>query len=61
VVLHLIEHTGNQSMLTNIVSNIIRSLLMFIVKMQHNPDLSTICEALSMAQTETNATAEHIA
>jgi hypothetical protein len=48
-------------MLTDIVSNIIRSSLTFVLKMQHTPDLSAISDALHITQTEAKATAEHTA
>jgi predicted RNase H-like HicB family nuclease len=60
-VLHLIERTGSQSMPTDIVSDIIRGSLTFVLKMQHTPDLSALSDALRVAQTEAKATAEHTA
>jgi hypothetical protein len=46
---------------TDIVSDIIRGSLTFVLKMQHTPDLSSISDALRIAQTEAKATAEHTA
>jgi predicted RNase H-like HicB family nuclease len=46
---------------TDIVSDIIRGSLTFVLKMQHTPDLSAISDALRVAQTEAKATAEHTA
>jgi hypothetical protein len=46
---------------TDIVGDIIRGLLTFVTKMQHTPNLGAICNALSVAQTEAKATAEHTA
>jgi methyl-accepting chemotaxis protein len=45
----------------DIVGDIIRSLLTFVLKTQHTPDLSTLSNALNIAQTEAKATAEHTA
>ena len=41
----------------DIVSDIIRGSLTFVLKMQHTPDLSAISDALNIAQTEAKATA----
>ena len=54
-VLHLIERTGSQSMPTDIVGDIIRGSLTFVLKMQHTPGLSAISHALRLAQTEAKA------
>ena len=58
-VLHLIRHTGSQSRPADIVSDIIRGSLTFVLKMQHTPDLSAIRDALNLVQTEARSTAEN--
>jgi len=45
----------------DIVGDIIRGSLTFVLKTQHTPDLSTLSDALNIAQTEAKATAEHTA
>ncbi|KAF1923274.1 uncharacterized protein M421DRAFT_104512 [Didymella exigua CBS 183.55] len=60
-VLHLIKRTSSQSMPTDIVSDIIRGSLTFVLKMQHTPNLSALSDALRVAQTKAKATAEHTA
>ena len=45
----------------DIVGDIIRGALTFVLKTQHTPDLSTICDALRIAQTEAKSTAENTA
>jgi hypothetical protein len=60
-VLHRIERTGSQSMPADLVGDIIRGLLTFVLKMQHTPDLTSISDALRIVQTEAKATAEHTA
>jgi hypothetical protein len=46
---------------TDIVGDIIRGSLTFVLKMQHTPDLTSIGDALRIVQTEAKATAEHTA
>ena len=60
-VLHRIERTGSQSMPADLVGDIIRGSLTFIIKMQQTPDLTSISDALRIVQTEAKATAEHTA
>ena len=44
-----------------IASDIIRGSLTFVLKMQHTPNLSSKCDALSIAQTEDKITVENTA
>lgn len=60
-VLHRIERTGSQSLPAELVGDIIRGSLTFVLKMQHTPDLTSISDALRIVQTEAKATAEHTA
>ncbi|KAF2844485.1 hypothetical protein T440DRAFT_462066 [Plenodomus tracheiphilus IPT5] len=60
-VLHCIERTGTQSLPADLVGDIIRGSLTFVLKMQHTPDLTSISDALRIGQTEAKATAEHTA
>lgn len=60
-VLHRIERTGPQSLPADLVGDIIRGSLTFVLKMQHTPDLTSISDALRIVQTEAKATAEHTA
>jgi hypothetical protein len=60
-VLHLIERTGSQSIPADIVGDIIRGALTFVLKTQHTPDLSTLSDALRIAQTEAKVNAENTA
>jgi hypothetical protein len=59
--MHLIERIGSQPMPAEVVSDIVRGSLTFVLKMQRTPDLSVICDALSIAQPEAKVTAEHTA
>jgi hypothetical protein len=45
----------------DLVGDIIRGSLTFVLKMQHTPDLTSISDALRIVQTEAKATAEHTA
>ena len=61
-VLSLIERNGGQQSLpADIVSDIIRGALTFVLKTQHSPDLRGLSDALNVAQTEARATAESTA
>jgi hypothetical protein len=60
-VLHLIERSGSQSLPADIVGDIIRGSLTFVLKMQHTPDLTSLNDALQIAQTEAKVNAEHTA
>jgi predicted RNase H-like HicB family nuclease len=58
-VLSLIERNGGQQSLpADIVGDIIRGALTFVLKTQHSPDLSSLSNALNVARTEARATAE---
>jgi hypothetical protein len=46
-------------MLADLVKVIIYSMLMFILKVQHTPNLSTVCNALSILQIEAKASIEN--
>lgn len=60
-VLHLIERNGNQTVPADLVGDIIRGSLTFVIKVQHTPDLTAISDALRIAQTEAKANAESMA
>ena len=61
-VLSLIERNGGQQSLpADIVGDIIRGALTFVLKAQHSPDLRGLSDALNVAQTEARATAESTA
>jgi hypothetical protein len=61
-VLSLIERNrGQQSLPADIVGDIIRGALTFVLKTQHSPDLSSLSNALDVARTEARATAENTA
>jgi hypothetical protein len=45
----------------DLVGDIIRGLLTFVLKTQHNPILTSISDAFRIAQTEAKETAEHTA
>jgi predicted RNase H-like HicB family nuclease len=61
-VLSLIERNGGQQSLpADIVGDIIRGALTFVLKTQHSPDLSSLSNALNVARTEARATAESTA
>ncbi|RYN55410.1 hypothetical protein AA0117_g13290 [Alternaria alternata] len=61
-VLSLIERNGGQQPLpADIVGDIIRGALTFVLKTQHSPDLGGLSDALNVARTEARATAESTA
>ncbi|KAF2844380.1 hypothetical protein T440DRAFT_473427 [Plenodomus tracheiphilus IPT5] len=60
-VLHRFERTGSQSIPAELVIDIFRGSLTFVLKMQHTTDLTSISDAISIAQTEAKAIAEHTA
>jgi hypothetical protein len=61
-VLSLIERNGGQQPLpADLVGDIIRGALTFVLKTQHSPDLSSFGNALDVARTEAGATAENTA
>ncbi|PSN59078.1 hypothetical protein BS50DRAFT_509146, partial [Corynespora cassiicola Philippines] len=56
-----IDRTQGQSLQTNLVKVIIHGTLTFMLKVQHAPDLSTVCDALSIMQTGVKETSDNIA
>ncbi|KAH5526230.1 hypothetical protein HBI27_244740 [Parastagonospora nodorum] len=58
-ILHLIERSGSQSVPADVVGDIIRGSLTFVLKVQHTPDLSALSDALKIAQTEAKINAEN--
>ncbi|KAF1934712.1 hypothetical protein EJ02DRAFT_489299, partial [Clathrospora elynae] len=60
-VLHHIERTCDQPIPPDLVGDIIRGSLTFVLKMQHTPNLTSISDALRIVQTKAKATAEHTA
>jgi hypothetical protein len=50
-VLHLIERHASQPVPADVVGDIIRGSLTFVLKVQHTPDLSALSDALRIAQT----------
>jgi hypothetical protein len=58
----LIKRNGGQQPLpADIVGDIIRGALTFVLKTQHSPNLGGLSDALNVAQTEARATAESTA
>ncbi|KAF2631343.1 hypothetical protein BU25DRAFT_332759 [Macroventuria anomochaeta] len=51
-----IDRTQSQPVPADLVKVIIHGTLTFILKVQHTPNLSTVCDALSIMQTEAKAT-----
>ncbi|KAF1934128.1 uncharacterized protein M421DRAFT_388533 [Didymella exigua CBS 183.55] len=60
-VLKCINRTKSQPVPADLVKIIIHSALTLILKFQNTPNLSTICDALYILQTETKATSENTA
>jgi hypothetical protein len=60
-VLHTIDSHGSQIVPADLAGDIIRGALTFVLETQHTPDLSTIYDALRVAQTEARASAEQTA
>jgi hypothetical protein len=56
--LSCIERTENQPVPAALVKTIIHGTVTFILNMQHAPDLTTVCDAMRMAQTEAKTAAE---
>ncbi|EMD63557.1 hypothetical protein COCSADRAFT_160959 [Bipolaris sorokiniana ND90Pr] len=56
-----IDRTQSQPVPADLVKIIIHGTLTFILKVQHAPDLSTVCDALSILQTEAKATSDNTA
>ncbi|KAH7060992.1 hypothetical protein BKA63DRAFT_457555 [Paraphoma chrysanthemicola] len=60
-VLHLMERNATQPVPADVVGDIIRGSLTFVLKVQHTPDLSALSDALRIAQTEAKINAENTA
>jgi hypothetical protein len=56
-----IDRTQSQPVPADLVKVIIHGTLTFILKVQHAPDLSTVCDALNILQTEAKATLDNAA
>jgi hypothetical protein len=56
-----IDRTQTQPVPADLVKVIIHGTLTFILKVQHAPDLSTVCDALSILQTEAKASSDNAA
>jgi hypothetical protein len=56
-----IDRTQSQPVPADLVKVIIYGTLTFILKVQHAPDLSTVCDALNILQTEAKASTENAA
>jgi hypothetical protein len=56
-----IDRAQSQPVPADLVKVIIHGTLTFILKVQHAPDLSTVCDALSIMQTETKAASDSTA
>jgi hypothetical protein len=56
-----IDRTQSQPVPADLVKVIIHGTLTFILKVQHAPDLSTVCDALSVLQTEAKTTSDNTA
>jgi methyl-accepting chemotaxis protein len=53
------DRTQSQPVPADLVKVIIHGTLTFTLKVQHAPDLSTVCDALSILQTEAKASTEN--
>jgi hypothetical protein len=56
-----IDRTQNQPVPADLVKVIIHGTLTFILKVQHAPDLSTVCDSLNILQTEAKASSDNTA
>jgi hypothetical protein len=56
-----IDRTQSQPVPADLVKVIIHGTLTFILKVQHAPDLSTVCDALNILQTEAKAPLDNAA
>jgi hypothetical protein len=56
-----VDRTQSQPVPADLVKVIIHGTLTFILKVQHAPDLSTVCDSLSILQTEAKASSENAA
>ena len=59
--LSCIDRTQSQPVPADLVKVIIHGTLTFILKVQHAPDLSTVCDSLSILQTEAKASSDNAA
>ena len=59
--LQFIERNGNQPMPAKTANEMIRACLVFVLKTQNTPDLTTIRDALNIAQTKAKSPAKDIA
>lgn len=57
-VLYCIDRTQSYTVLAYLVKTIMYGTMTFILKVQHAPDLITVCGALSILQTKTKSTSE---
>ncbi|KAF2844378.1 hypothetical protein T440DRAFT_350146, partial [Plenodomus tracheiphilus IPT5] len=53
-----IDRTNSQPVPADLVKIIIHRTLTFILKVQHTPDLNTVCDALRILQTEAKRTSK---
>jgi hypothetical protein len=60
-VVEIIEHNGSQTVPADLAGDLICGALMLVLKTQHTPDLSTVCDALAVVQTEAKTTTEQTA
>jgi hypothetical protein len=56
-----IDRTQSQPVPADLVKVIIHGMLTFILKVQHAPDLSTVCDSLNILQTEAKASSDNAA
>jgi hypothetical protein len=56
-----IDRTQSQPVPADLVKVIIHGTLTFILKVQHAPDLSTVCDSLNILQTEAKASSDNAA
>jgi hypothetical protein len=56
-----IDRTQNQPVPADLIRVIIYSTLTFILKVQHAPDLSTVCNSLNILQTKAKASSDNTA
>jgi hypothetical protein len=57
--LNCIEFTGNQPVPADLVKTIIHGMVTFVLKTQNAPDLTSVCDALRILQTEAKSAAEN--
>jgi hypothetical protein len=54
-----IDRSNSQPVPAGLAKNIIHGTLTFILKVQHAPDLNTVCDALRILQIETKTSSKH--